>query len=447
MSDIDKADDIDLGSDGSEEFDPFASDDELADEVTNESTLETTEEPESSPPESQEKPAAQTPAPVGKKTKAEVTPPASTNPLEAAISTAETKDLEKATQNIYEKLPVFEYAGATENIEDSAQTFEELRIAKAVDFPELEDGKRVSWTVEYCKITKPVSDAKGTSIAKMKTGIEQSKEFLDAFRKAKDKNLSCKIKPRVTAQSKGTTAGYKDVFKNMEEVDTANKTISILPAKDGKVYEIRKTPLGLFTTPVSGCEMLSDVKAGFIPACGIPPIPMALTMRIIAFFRDFTKRGANKEVLVNVYWDTRGKEFVVDTPAQIVSCVSVDSTETPDYINDRYIHFMDIHSHNSMRAFFSHVDDADEKATRLYTVIGRLNKFFPEIRTRISNGGKFHEIDPGEVFEYIARPYPDDWTEKITFREPHADTKTKDEECDGKFQCFDYLHKNDGDFL
>jgi hypothetical protein len=449
MSDIDKTDDIDLGSDDSEEFDPFADEDELEDESADEVTPETAEEPAPTPqtPEPQEKPPAQVPAPAPKP-KQEAMPPASANPLAAAIDTAETKDLEKAKQSIYELLPIFEFAGASENIEDSAQTFEELRIAKAVDFPELEDGKRVSWTVEYGKITKPVSDAKGTSIAKMKTDIEQSKEFLDALKKAKDKTPSCKIKPRVTAQSKGTAknAAYKGVFANLEEVDAANKTISILPAKDGKVYEIRNNDLGRFITPVVGCKMLSDVRAGFIPASGIPPIPMNLTMRILAFFRYFTQRGADREVLVNIYWDKHGKEFVVDTPTQIVSRVSVDSTENPDYISDRYIHYMDIHSHNSMRAFFSSVDDADEKATRLYTVIGRLDKFFPEIRTRISNGGKFHEIDPSEVFEYIARPYPDDWTDKITFREPHKDAENFDAACAGKFQCFD-LHENADDFL
>jgi hypothetical protein len=34
-------------------------------------------------------------------------------------------------------------------------TFEEQLIEKSTDFPELEDGKKVSWTVTYCTITKP----------------------------------------------------------------------------------------------------------------------------------------------------------------------------------------------------------------------------------------------------------------------------------------------------
>jgi PRTRC genetic system protein A len=304
--------------------------------------------------------------------------------------------------------------------------------------------KRVSWTVEYGKITKNVTDAKGMTIAKMKSDIEASKEFLDALKKAKDKNPACKVKPRVTAQSKGTAAsGYKGVFANMDDVEAAGKVISYLPARDGKVYEIRKNALGKFITPVVGCELLSDVKAGFIPAFGIPRIPMDLIMKIITFFRYFTQYGGDNEVLVNIYWDSQGNKFIVDTPEQLVSKISVHSSANPDYQNERYIHFMDIHSHNSMRAFFSHTDDNDEKATRLYTVIGRLDKYFPEIKTRISNGGKFHEIDPSEVFEYIACPFPPEWEDKVITRAKHEDIDNCDVVCDCAANQYPFCKGND----
>ena len=430
MSDVTANNPIDLGSAPSEDFDPFASDDDLADDGDDDIADDGIDEAAANAPESQPaKEEVQAPAPKQTQTAAasgnasDADTTASGNPLENALDAVETKDAEKAKMSLFEKPPVFNYANATEDIEDASQTFDELRIAKATDFPELEDGKRVSWTVEYGKITKSVADAKGMTIAKMKSDIETSKEFLDSLKKARDKNPACKVKPRVTAQSKGTASGYKGVFKDMDEVDAAGKVISILPAKDGKVYEVRDTHLGRFITPVVGSEMLSDVRAGFIPAPGIPRIPMDLVMRIIAFFRYLTLGGGDNEALVNIYWDSHGKTFVVDTPEQIVSKLSVHSNENPDYLNERFIHFMDIHSHNSMRAFFSATDNKDEKATRLYTVIGRLDKYFPEIKTRISNGGKFHEIDPSEVFEYIARPFPDVWKEKVKFRERHNDDR------------------------
>jgi len=358
---------IDLGSD-TEEFDPFASEDEL-DDGADDTTVDT--------------PAPQPIVQKQAKTVAITNNNSndSDNSVANATDNAETKYTEKAKISLYEKPPIFDYAGATENIEDSSLTFDELRIAKATDFPELEDGKRVSWTVEYGKITKTVTDAKGTSIAKMKSDIETSKAFTDALKKSKDKNPVCKVKPRVTAQSKGVVlaSDYKGVFRNMSEVEEAGKVISYLPARDGKVYETRKTLFGRFTTPVVGCELLSDVKAGFIPAEDIPRIPMDLTMKIISFFRHYSRFGNGNEALVNIYWDSHNEEFIVDTPTQIVSKTSVYSKENLDYTDDRFIHFMDIHSHNSMQAFFSHVDDEDEKATRLYTVIGRLDSYFPEL--------------------------------------------------------------------
>jgi pyruvoyl-dependent arginine decarboxylase (PvlArgDC) len=164
--------DIDLGN-APEEFDPFANEDDLADD-TGETSAAGAEAPP--PAKTAESLPPSHPKPAKAAVVADNTAEETGNPLADAIGAAETKDAEKARQSIYEKPPVFDYAGATENIEDSAQTFDELRIAKAADFPELEDGKRVSWTVEYGKLTKTVTDAKGMSIGKMKADIEKSKD-------------------------------------------------------------------------------------------------------------------------------------------------------------------------------------------------------------------------------------------------------------------------------
>jgi hypothetical protein len=149
--------------------------------------------------------------------------------LATAIDKAEDKAAEKVKAGLLEKLPVFEYAGASEEIEDVSKTFDELRIEKAGDFPELDDGKRVSWSVEYGKITKGVSNPKGTSISKMKADIETSKEFLEALKMAKDKNPACKIKPRVTAQSKGI-ASYKGVFRLLKEAEASDIPLNHISA-------------------------------------------------------------------------------------------------------------------------------------------------------------------------------------------------------------------------
>lgn len=70
-----------------------------------------------------------------------------------------------------------------EVIEEPTMTSEELRIHKSEDFLDLEEGKNVSWSVEYGTIRKDVKDPEGTRIISMKESIERSHEFLDALKK------------------------------------------------------------------------------------------------------------------------------------------------------------------------------------------------------------------------------------------------------------------------
>lgn len=399
---------FDLGSAPvAEDFDPFAMDEELLEEgaaVKNDAG-------ESA---SAQQPKADSTA--SKQAEKESKESAAKAPVPETGNVPKSKPA-KAEPNLEEKPPVFAYAGATETISDTSMTFDELRIEKAGDFPELDDGKRVSWTVEYGKITKSVADPKGTSIGKMKSDIEASKEFLDSLKKAKDKNPVCKVKPRVTAQSKGTAAEYKGVFATLEEAEEAGKVISIVPSRDGRVYEIRDTEMGRFVTTAAGCDMLSEVRAGFTPA--LPRIPLKLTMQVFAFFRHYISNDSESEALLNIYWDKEKQEFIADAPEQVVTEVSVEGRISEKYVCDRYIHYMDIHSHNRMDAFFSTIDDHDERATRLYTVVGRMDSPVPEIRTRISNGGKFLDIAPAEVFELMEEPYPDEWEEHVEVKKHH----------------------------
>ena len=90
-------------------------------------------------------PVAPTPAP----TPAAAPAVPEDNPISAAFAKQEEAAVQTAAKSLFEKAPVFSYGSAKEEITDPAQTFEELRIAKSDDFPELSEGKRVSWTVEY----------------------------------------------------------------------------------------------------------------------------------------------------------------------------------------------------------------------------------------------------------------------------------------------------------
>ena len=66
-----------------------------------------------------------------------------------------------------------------------------------------------------------------------------------------------------------------------------------------------------------------------------------------------------------------------------------------------------------MAAKFSAVDDADEKATRLYLVVGRLDHFYPDISARVSCGGTFLKIDPADVIEGVGEDFPMEWLDRV----------------------------------
>ena len=326
--------------------------------------------------------------------------------------TVESVPAQPAAMSLFDRLPVFSYGGHKDRIEDASQTFDELRIAKADDFPELEDGKTISWKVRYGEVTRYVDKPKEKSIASVKDEIEKSKQFLDSLKKGKVKNPDCLVIPSVTAKSKGS-ADYKGVFPNLKAARESDKLICLLPAKDGRIYEMRRTEMGEFVAPKNNVVDFSEIRAGFFPA--LPPIPWELMGQIITFFRSFMKGQMEYEALVYIYWDRQEEEYVVFVPRQTTSKASVHTCMVENSLSeDRYLLYADVHSHNSMEARFSPVDDKDEKATRLYLVIGKLDRFFPEVTARVSCGGTYLEIDPNLVIAPVGEKFPTAWLDQVT---------------------------------
>lgn len=234
------------------------------------------------------------------------------NPIAAAF---EQKTAENTKKGLLEKPPVFYHKGVKEEIDDPSMTFEELRIRKSDDFTDLEEGKRVSWSVEYCGIRKEVKDPKGTTIISMKEMIERSREFLDALKKTKDKAPCCYVKPKVEMKTKGNAA-YKGKFGTLEEARTSDKVICLIPSNDGRIYELRKMEQGEFIAPKKNVVDFSEVRAGFSPA--LPKIPAELMGQIIAFFRAFMTDHGENEAFAQIYWDKAEKRFFAYVPKQSV---------------------------------------------------------------------------------------------------------------------------------
>lgn len=341
------------------------------------------------------------------------------DPFEAALAQANQKQAEKDKSGLVLKLPIFSYANAKEEIVDTSKTFDELRNEKAEDFPELDDATAVSWKMTYGTITKTVSTPKKTTIASLKKQIEESKEFMDCLKKAKGE-VECKVIPSVTAKKKGIVASYKGVANSLEEAVSSGKQIVFVPSSDGKIYEVRNNQIGTFIAEADSVSLFSKVRAGFIPA--LPKIPYSILSEIIAFFKTFVTEKSENEAMANIYWSFEEEKYRVHVPKQTVTKASVD-TNLPDIDEEKFLLVMEVHSHNTMGAVFSRTDDKDEIATRLYTVIGRLDKVFPDMTTRISVGGKHLVIDPAIVFDGIGGEFPEKWKEAVEIRKYEKEDK------------------------
>lgn len=335
------------------------------------------------------------------------------NLFEAAVAKAEEKQAEATKSSLTDKLPLFVHGNAKEEIVDTSKTFEQLRLEKAEDFPELDEGDNVSWKVTYGTITKTVTNKKDT-IASFKKKIEESKAFVDALKKAKSTEIECKISPVVTAKKKGIMASYKGLYSSVEEAQTSGKVISFVPSEDGRVFEVRNSKMGTFIAPTEKVTCFKKVRAGFIPA--LPKIPYKTLSEIIAFFKSYVGEAEAVEALAYIYWSFEDSKYYVYVPKQTVGKARVDST-LPDMDEEKFILVMEIHSHNTMPSFFSQTDDDDEKATRLYTVVGNMGNVFPSIRTRISCGGKFVDVEPSDVFEGFNGDFPAGWRDAVEIRQ------------------------------
>jgi PRTRC genetic system protein A len=174
-----------------------------------------------------------------------------------------------------------------------------------------------------------------------------------------------------------------------------------LPANNALAYQYVLAGNGLFiraetrffeaVLPIAPCTVrgLAPLRHHF--RLKVPQIPAHLLDTILANARR-TRRpdGGLNEVLYQFHH--HGQTVQVKKPPQQVTTTSVLATG----IDDPAI-LCDLHSHGNMRAFFSRVDDADEQATRVYAVIGKLDTS-PEMRLRVGVYGYWLPLPVTAVF-------------------------------------------------
>ncbi len=204
--------------------------------------------------------------------------------------------------------------------------------------------------------------------------------------------------------------------KENELIDGNNYII----ARDG-LYLVRKNQIGKFVTLLAPTEMPVPLTSDKKPAEGFHmsignKIPYEFLLKTVAFFKKVYKEKKGAEAVLQIFYNRTDEAYFFHIDDQGVSGGSAEMDRSVE-LERTHLLIADIHSHNSMGAFFSGTDNRDEKEARVYGVMGRLDQPWPEIKFRAGDGtGGWMDMSPFQVFETPevgVVEVPDEWMEKV----------------------------------
>lgn len=168
--------------------------------------------------------------------------------------------------------------------------------------------------------------------------------------------------------------------------------------------------------PVAPAPMGEEMK--FLPA---GKIPIKLFDEIIQFFKAVMEvLRTEDEAMAHILWN-KEKGYHIGIPTQKVSKASVNYVF--DHINPGDVIVVDIHSHNTMGAFFSGTDNNDDRRMIGFSgVVGKLKDREPETKWRFNIMERNFEVKMEDIFEVPAAKavdIPQDWLSKVEVSKPH----------------------------
>ena len=155
----------------------------------------------------------------------------------------------------------------------------------------------------------------------------------------------------------------------------------------GEQWRKETTPFGIFSANLS---QKGSTQFEFL----IPKIPYYFLEKIIEIF----EAEPHKECAVQIFYSLDKKQYELHIPEQYVTAASVVFYRNTEKESEKIL-VMDVHSHGQYPAFFSMIDDGDEKGIRLYMVIGNMDKKNHTYKIRAGMAGIFGDLEMDEIFE------------------------------------------------
>lgn len=216
-----------------------------------------------------------------------------------------------------------------------------------------------------------------------------------------------KIDPQVVANAVRMMTGYGITTPLPANLDHPTNYVI---AKNG-LFEVRDTDIArIIFQPKEVVGLMHELKPGI--ELKLPRLPYDILTQTVAFFRQVCIREKGScEAFLRVWWNLAEKKYEVIVPEQRVSGGSVQHTDTTDRDVERdaqgqlkRLLVMDIHSHgSSMNAFWSGIDDADERKApegRMFGVIGKVAQPMPDWRWRMRTREGFVDLNVADVFDF-----------------------------------------------
>lgn len=164
-----------------------------------------------------------------------------------------------------------------------------------------------------------------------------------------------------------------------------NQYLYRVNGRDGNRYRIEQMPYGQFDCREDGEEVDFHLSADRIPG--------SLLSEIVCFFR----KNPCKEAAAQIFYDDKTGLYELYFPRQKTGACSVVFGRDMLLENEKTL-VMDVHSHGRMDAFFSSVDNHDEKGTRLFLVLGQIDRKAPAWKLRAGIAGHYKELQLADVF-------------------------------------------------
>lgn len=195
---------------------------------------------------------------------------------------------------------------------------------------------------------------------------------------------------------------------------------------DGTISYFSKLSAGRYIlsheAQVKGLGTNKTVKA---PEAIIQPlahewlVPGEMFDQIKQFFLDVMDMGPSTyEAQVFIVWNETSEEYRIVVPKQEVSAAAV-RYDIADTLADDDVIIVDIHSHNTMNAFFSGTDDRDDKKNPWISgVFGKLTTNF-EYKFRFNDGcGRHFPLNKEDIFDVEDARFqtPQEWLDQVSIQ-------------------------------